>query len=287
MEKKIEGLISQNGLEILKLAFDLVRIVDPDGKEEVLTENGDNIGCYRFWKLGEPCDNCVSLRALKSGKVESKVEISSEAAYMVTAIPLEGTDRYVLELGKRLDISNLEIQVEDQNKRLSELLKSLTDKVIKDPLTGLFNRNYLDGKGQYFLESGSCVSLAFMDLDNFKGINDRYGHSIGDLYLQKTAEVIKENLPAGGYAVRYGGDEFVIIYTGTAFDECSSLLSRLLEGLNRTDIQIKEEHVNVRASIGAVTSRGSKDMKDLISMADANTYKAKSQGGNNIVHTPA
>ena len=159
-----------------------------------------------------------------------------------------------------------------------------------DPLTGLANRRKIQellarvqAQAQRY---GSHFSLAMLDLDGFKQLNDTYGHLAGDAVLRQVAEVLKEHTRAADIAGRYGGDEFLLVLPETAADEAAVLAHNLREAL-AGDPYLTEtgERVAVRMSSGiAAYPQDGRDVNELIAVADAHLYASKHRGGDAVTH---
>ncbi len=159
-----------------------------------------------------------------------------------------------------------------QNKIYQSLLKK--DAQI-DPLTEIGNRrsyeNYISSI-KYL--KNQKIALVIVDLDNFKEVNDTYGHEEGDKLLKGFAQLCVDNLRKKDSIFRYGGDEFVIILEDVKKEEVYSILKRI----NR---KLKQE-MNVTFSAG-VAYGNSDEIESLFKIADQNLYKAKAEGKNNII----
>lgn len=150
-----------------------------------------------------------------------------------------------------------------------------------DPLTGLPNRLALDERLEAALARGAQGQLAlhYVDLDNFKLVNDRHGHPVGDQLLKAVAKRLSGILREGDIAARIGGDEFVIIQAAVASaDEAVALATRVVEALG-TPFRIGEQTLNIGASIGvALVADHGIDPAALSAAADVALYEAKSAG---------
>ena len=152
-----------------------------------------------------------------------------------------------------------------------------------DPLTGLPNRNLLGERLQHAIRQvarqGGQVALAFVDLDNFKVINDSLGHPVGDRLLAVIAERLRSALRFGDTVVRYGGDEFVLVI-GEVGDgsETKLLLERVLQAV-QTPLELAGHVVSVGCSIGLSRFPGdASELDGLLRLADMAMYRAKAQG---------
>lgn len=167
-----------------------------------------------------------------------------------------------------------------QNRVMERLSKT-------DALTGLYNhktfQNYLDALIQQADQSGMQLQLAVLDIDNFKGINDNFGHSTGDSVLKRVAEVILEKSASNDVVARYGGEEFAIIFTEKTFGEALECL----EGMRRTIEQLKHPEIaggRVTISAGLQNYYGSLSKSEFFKKADALLYEAKRSGKNQVQH---
>ena len=162
-----------------------------------------------------------------------------------------------------------------------------------DPLTTLVNRNVLkDRIHQAIAEAqrnGSTVVVGFMDLDNFKFINDSLGHSVGDKLLKRVADRLVECIRGQDTVARYGGDEFAIVLLGHQTEKSiATLMERVLKIIDRP-FNIDGHKLFVSCSIGlSIYPKDGQDVDTLLKNADAAMYRAKDRGRNNFqFYTPA
>lgn len=163
---------------------------------------------------------------------------------------------------------------------------ALVHTAMRDSLTRCFSR--LSGTElleiQFIIarRSDSPLSLAFIDLDSFKSINDRYGHEAGDQVLQNAAEHIRALLRTGDMLVRWGGEEFVLIMPNTFCREAVAALERL----RQAGLGMRPDGTPMTASIGIAerTADRAGDCKSLVELADQRMYRAKQAGKDQLVH---
>jgi diguanylate cyclase (GGDEF)-like protein/PAS domain S-box-containing protein len=154
-----------------------------------------------------------------------------------------------------------------------------------DALTGLGNRHRLDELLDMELPrheaEGLRLAIIFMDLDGFKTINDTLGHSAGDQLLQVVAGRIHDGLRRSDYAIRIGGDEFVVVVPDVKrVEDCALLAEKLLKQI-RTQIELPHERVSISASMGiAIFPDNARTRQEMIKSADSAMYEAKSRGRN-------
>ncbi|MEN4748504.1 GGDEF domain-containing protein [Pseudomonas sp. Ps21-P2] len=156
----------------------------------------------------------------------------------------------------------------------------------RDPLTALYNRRALEVRGQRLLDNVSQArpgALLLMDIDNFKLVNDLYGHSAGDRLLVALSEIIRGALPTGSLAARLGGDEFVVLLNDTSSEHLLAVGSTLREAFHATASATFSTPQPVTLSIGAsLFSQPPSSLAELIERSDAALYESKRGGRNRI-----
>jgi diguanylate cyclase (GGDEF)-like protein len=153
-----------------------------------------------------------------------------------------------------------------------------------DPLTGLLNRRglteALDRETARARRSGATVSLALLDLDHFKGLNDTLGHAGGDAALVGVAGVLSRGLRAGDVAGRWGGDEFGVVFVDLACDVAYDVIDRLRSTLTHPSSGVSRgRRVSFSAGVAALAGEAAL-APALMALADAALYEAKAAGGN-------
>ena len=168
----------------------------------------------------------------------------------------------------------------------AELEKKLHDMAHYDNLTGLASRPLLLENLQQIITNEEVAAVAFLDLDNFKPVNDNYGHDTGDFVLVTIANRLKQITRKNDTLARIGGDEFVLLLRDVENQqECTIFLNRLIELVN-TPIELAafDCHVQVSASIGvALVSNNKLDADTILRRADQTMYQAKNMGRNKII----
>lgn len=179
-------------------------------------------------------------------------------------------------------------QYEELAARIFSLLRRtmiFSQLAFRDPLTGIFNRRYFDNQMQLELKRierfPAPISIAFIDIDRFKLVNDTYGHSIGDLVLQAMAHTLQENVRSTDLVARFGGEEFVIIFPNTTARQAADLIQGILNKIRRSPITEHEgQAYNITFSAGIAQWQPCSDVQKWIKSADDTMYKAKEQGRN-------
>ncbi|XOB63025.1 diguanylate cyclase [Campylobacterota bacterium DY0563] len=184
-------------------------------------------------------------------------------------------------------IINYQVRLSKHNEKLVHETKKLYNEANCDTLTGLLNRRGFDEQYRKNREisqkisSESCVAI--IDLDRFKSVNDTYGHDIGDLVLQKFANLLKEHLREIDIPARWGGEEFVILLRDTTIEESIIVLNRLREKCQEMEIETPQNILKVTISIGVTKIENLSETIDIyVKKADIGLYKAKETGRNKV-----
>lgn len=173
----------------------------------------------------------------------------------------------------------------------SEAETRLREAAIRDKVTGLFNRDHLERtlalEMERFTRHKHDLSLVFVDMDNFKNINDTYGHRIGDLALSEVANSINSEIRRIDIPTRYGGDEFVIVLPQTDHKGASVVAEHILQAITKRGVR-EVDGLTLSASLGvAGTDQGLHTVGKLVDAADKSAMQAKAQGkGQVVVHQP-
>jgi diguanylate cyclase (GGDEF)-like protein len=133
------------------------------------------------------------------------------------------------------------------------------------------------------------LGLVMLDIDNFKQVNDTYGHQQGDVVLRDVARVLRETSRAIDLPARYGGEELAVVLPGTDLEGAYDLAERVREGIEALEFPLEDETgerrvIKITASLGAAAlGDGIEDMRELVAAADAALYRAKRAGKNQTV----
>jgi diguanylate cyclase (GGDEF)-like protein len=188
-----------------------------------------------------------------------------------------------------INLANPKI-VERLKDTLSDLV--LTRKIAAtDPLTGLYNRSCLEthlaqatGAAR---KPGTGTGVLMIDVDHFKAINDTYGHDTGDTVLRAIGRAILDSILPTDAAIRYGGDEFIVILPGRTLAECHELGNRIQQEVRRRQQEIfTYNEVAATVSIGAAQLKDGEDIRNLLLRTDKMLYSAKNAGRDRVVSAP-
>ncbi len=173
--------------------------------------------------------------------------------------------------------------VQEYNLQMEEL-------AVRDPLTGVYNRRKFEEVLAYEIlraeRQQQGFSIIMADLDDFKSINDTYGHPVGDMALKKLTLLLESCLRKGDLLARLGGDEFAVILPATAAASALRVAKKLHHTLASEDLELPVGQVKLAASFGVVSyPADGKDKMELLAAMDAVLYQAKNQGKNQVVTT--
>ncbi len=165
--------------------------------------------------------------------------------------------------------------------KLNEKVKLLEEESNLDPLTKTFNRRALDNYLFTVCEKNNFkneLHILILDLDDFKKINDKYGHIAGDKILVFIATLLKQLIREGDKVFRYGGEEFVIALNRVNTEGCLSIVKRILKQINANTLIYKGDSIRVTVSVGSTKLKQGDTPDSLLNRADSALYKAKRKG---------
>lgn len=201
----------------LTQVFDVVRLVDitdneivrsgckPGNEEMINACRGDK--CYAIWGKTQRCKNCVSSKAFEKRGQVSKLEFADDSIFQIISKYVEISGKpYVLEMIYK-DNDGVLLGAYGKTDFMDNIV-NYNRQLYHDALTGTYNRRYYEeqAKSMRYIDA-----VAMLDANNFKGINDHYGHAAGDCVLKAVCESIKECIRSSDILIRLGGDEFVLL----------------------------------------------------------------------------
>ena len=169
-----------------------------------------------------------------------------------------------------------------KNRELETLQAQLREHAERDWLTGCYNRRYLASTLEGLAPEHAPVSVAVLDLDRFKSINDRFGHSAGDRVLARAAELLRQNVRGADVVTRAGGEEFVVVMPWTGARDAVVCAERLRAAIAAEDWSAIASGMAITTSIGLVTSATAEDVEGAVRLADRRLYAAKEAGRNRV-----
>jgi diguanylate cyclase len=229
----------------------------------------------------------------KIGKHSQRLRETQDVAEIGTIINSLMEDTSAMQLNlihSRDELATAHEQVQVAEKRIKELegaLESASTKVREDQLTGAYNRR---GLAEHFEReisraerTNQPLCLALIDVDNFKQLNDRYGHLAGDDALKYLVDVIRQHSRATDVVARFGGEEFVILLPDTSPDDARHNLQRLQREMTKTFFLANNDRLVITFSAGVAKWHLGERDTDVIERADRAMYQAKLAGKNRVI----
>lgn len=283
----VDGVLRVSGRELAPILqayrqmFQIVRLVDPGICMQVIAaDDGHTMEkverCYSIWDKTQRCRHCVSQEVVRTRRTLNKVEAIGSDLYYILAMCVE-VDGFPYSLECVNPIYSDDV-LSDENENLLNQLLMRNRQVYTDSLTKVFNRRYCDERlrrlsGEY--------ALAMIDIDNLKQINDCLGHPAGDTAIYHTAQAIRAILRGQDELVRYGGDEFLLLFHSLP----QNILRRKLEDICRAVRALRVAdlpELRITVSIGGVYAAG--QISELVEKADLALYRAKAQKDSAVLY---
>lgn len=295
-EKDFEQLLGC--LDIIRNMYEHIRFVDPvnskvinvNEKNEIDTE-AEEIKCYTFWGNTTVCKNCISMRAYIENKSFVKIEYNPDKIVMTTAVPVELKEgRVVVELMKdATDSLIFENKLSGDITELLIMIDNINNLAVRDALTGIYNRRYINEKLPIELMSSiinkKLLSVIMIDIDHYKKVNDTYGHLVGDTVLKTLTGIIQSCIRRDtDWLARYGGEEFLVCLLGAPLRMTVEIAESMRKAIESRAIVSGEHEIKVTASFGVSCRIYTKDnnYEDVIEEADKNLLLAKRNGRNRV-----
>jgi len=213
------------------------------------------------------------------------VKLKREVKNVVTAINSIGSLKP--DMVKLRELSFKQGEIGDVFKSVLSAAESVVYNVSRDPLTGAYNRKFFFDKLKDELERSKRyrrpMSLVLFDIDNFKKINDKYGHPFGDKVLKEVSSLVMSKGRSTDYFARVGGEEFAIILPETDIRGAEKVCERLRKAIEELKFKADGEDVNVTVSFGVAQAKDTDTVDSLYERADRALYMAKRSGKNRVV----
>jgi len=179
-------------------------------------------------------------------------------------------------------------EIKNDEERLKHLNTRLSELASHDSLTQLLNRRAMKARLEAALEFKKKNNVGFVtaiaDIDDFKKINDKYGHDCGDKVLKKVVQIIKANVRESDYISRWGGDEILILFNRSTLEGASACIERIHKEIADSTFLYNNEIINLTITVGVCPSEDYSFYQDIILEADRRLYDGKHKGKNCIIY---
>ncbi|MGR9553009.1 PleD family two-component system response regulator [Rhizobium leguminosarum] len=286
-------------IKALKPVADVLALSDPQAALFEAAESAfDLVIVNANFDDYDPLRLCSQLRSLERTRFLPVLIITEQGAddMVVRALDL-GVNDYIIrpvDPNELVARSLTQIRRKRYNDRLRASVKQTIELAVTDPLTGLYNRRYLDSHLNVLfnrsMARGRPLSVLITDIDRFKHVNDTYGHDGGDEVLREFANRVRSTIRGADLACRYGGEEFVVVMPDTSPEIAAAVAERLRAAIENASFMLKHagEALNVTASFGIASRITSVLTPDqLMKQADLALYEAKNTGRNRVVAAAA
>lgn len=236
-------------------------------------------------------DGLVLLRRLKEDARTRSIPVIVLSAHQAPRFKVAAFDMGAVDyVTKPFELIELRVRIRSAL-RMYQLVQMLAQRAQIDGLTGLWNRTYFDKRWHEEFSRcqrhGHALSMAFLDIDHFKSVNDNYGHPMGDQVLQTIARILQQSTTReSDLACRYGGEEFVVVMPDTNAIEAAVVCERIRQAVMESR-WARTPDLRVTCSIGIVGASGPVKITadQWVEMTDRNLYAAKNGGRNRVVVT--
>ncbi|GAA0096591.1 hypothetical protein UT300011_00550 [Clostridium perfringens] len=288
-------------MSILKNFYDEVRVVDPINNivfsDDISLKINNEFNekdcslskCYDIWGKNSACSTCISKKAYLKNDTFIKLECNKNHVFLVIASPIEfNENKYVVEILKDITNNGSIVDGSGDNNYLNLTIKKIGENLVKDHLTGVYNKRYIDQRfskeANRNLKESIPTTVIIADIDSFKKVNDTYGHLVGDKILRDFAKVLNNNIRENSdWIGRYGGEEFIIVLNNTNLKNGVKVAEKLRKIIEKMSFNYGDLSIKITSSFGVCEISEKEDPFDTIKNADEKLYMAKMTGRNKTV----
>lgn len=287
-----KGFLEKEGYEVIWV---------PDGKSAIKTARTQTVDVILLDLIlpdmnGNEVCRWLKLNDITKGVPIIMLTVKSDVSDKVAGLEA-GADDYLpkpyneVELNARIYASlrtkALQDELRHKNRQLESLLRQVEVMAVTDQLTGLYNRRHIETvlKKEFkkTVRYGSLFSCLMIDIDNFKGVNDLYGHQTGDVVLKEIAGLISKNAREVDTVARWGGEEFIVFLHHTKKEDAVQFASRILKAVSGHKFSsMPEKQLTVSIGLAGIPDSAIDTEEGLIQAVDCALYEAKRKGRNRV-----
>lgn len=207
---------------------------------------------------------------------------------------LSKVQKFMSKVAKGNLSTQIDLSILGRHDELSDMVhsaihmrNSLQKLVDEDTLTGLNNRRFGDQKLKQIhsqsIQAKAPYTIVLCDIDFFKKVNDTYGHDMGDEVLKQVARVLSQAMSNRGFAIRWGGEEFLLIFPNTNLGAAKTQLDSIAENIRAIRVPYEETEISITMTFGMSQHHPGRDIRELLQEADDRLYQGKTEGRNRII----
>ena len=234
--------------------------------------------------------HCV-ITIMRGSRGVERIDIRDPGTTNGTFVNGEPVVRATLMAGDKIQVGDTILRLSYSDEIEKEYHAKLFDFAARDALTGLYNKRYilndLENHSRIARRNGRVFSIILIDIDDFKRINDRFGHLAGDEYLKQIAQLFCRSLREQDIAGRVGGEEFLVILPETAVEGAFQLAGRMRKNVEEFGLSFQGAEIRTTVSAGVCQfESGIRDVQEFLGLADQALYEAKKAEKNKVVQAP-
>jgi len=274
-------------LSLIENMYDINRIIDPLNKTIINVTNNKikklDGKCYDILSRDIICTNCISMRAYMENDTFIKIEYAFNGVILIIATTVTiNKEKYVVEIIKDISSQNNKISnISNYYNNISSRIDDINEKIVRDDLTGLYNRIYIEGRLPVDVNNSVInkylFSVIMIDIDNFKSINYEYGQDIGDSILKDFAKLMSDSVAANSCWIgRYSGKKFIIALNYIDKEEACKISLKMKTLLKNSSFEYDDKIIKLKINFAIYSSENELiDIKGILVDLEKSIFEEK------------
>ena len=281
--KQLTAFVSEIGENLIRMESHLFNSLDSNRRSHEANQDFNTIIEVQMADMKQSVTHSTTL-----GELKNLVVTKISTICLALEEKRQEDERRLHEANAKVgDLQGTIEKVKTEIEQVQDRARNLERQALIDPLTNSYNRRAyeqrLKEEFQRYQRYGQSFSLLLLDVDNFKNVNDRYGHSAGDLCLREVIQRVGSLLRVPDFLARLGGDEMVVILPGTGREEMKVVAEKIHSTIERTRFLYQGKQIPIRVSVGGTQiETGDQSGTEVFNRADKALYAAKSAGRNTV-----